>query len=459
VRTHFPARTATLHRGEWLALAAAIVIAHLFYWRVVRYPSAWDAQTYLDIASDIERNGLFRTFHKSALRPYGYPLLLSVLLRAASALGAPVGFVVFEFQLALYLIGAVFVRRRIAQLWPAAAPWAFAGVVLNVFILSYLPESLTESVSLALILIAAGCWLALLAAREPPWRDVLMGSLAMGAAVVVRPANLFALAAWCLAVAAICVARRPWPSRLSVALALAGGVAFPLVPQYVNNVWNYGRHTPLIVESLAHNQQTWGLDLKYATGMPPVPVAPIWYFNPLKTGSVIDPEQPLTWYAQNPLRGTLTLALHVFNMLDQDLFFVYSRDLDPWYRIPVGLVNHAVVALALIAAGLLLARTRRDRTLVLPTVALAAYVLCHLAMHVTTLVEMRFGLPLLLIAGPAALLAIRDLAERRSWRPRAMAAAFVAVWVVAALLLSQWVRQQAPAIRDWEAARSGFDLN
>ena len=145
------ARDSVLSRGEWLALAAAIAIAHLFYWRIVNYPSDFDARNYLDIAIDINRNGLFSKFYYSDIRTYAYPLLLAHLIRIADLAHVPVSALVFETQLALYLAAAYILRRQVANVWPGFARWAFIGVVLNVFALSYTPESLTESVSMSLI--------------------------------------------------------------------------------------------------------------------------------------------------------------------------------------------------------------------------------------------------------------------------------------------------------------------
>jgi hypothetical protein len=66
---------------------------------------------------------------------------------------------------------------------------------------------------------------------------------------------------------------------------------------------------------------------------------------------------------------------------------------------------------------------------------------------------MRFGLPLLVLAGPAALGGIREMA-RREIRTRVLAAAGIVAYTAAALVLSDWVRQQAPSIRAWEAAHA-----
>src|SRR5207302_11193942 len=95
-------RNDALSRREWIAIATAIVIAHLFYWRIVLYPSAFDAQNYFDIAADVDRNGLFSKFYYSDIRTYVYLLLLVALLVAASLSDVSVGYLVFEARLAVY---------------------------------------------------------------------------------------------------------------------------------------------------------------------------------------------------------------------------------------------------------------------------------------------------------------------------------------------------------------------
>src|SRR5438034_8544874 len=193
-------RADALSRNERIALAAAIVIAHLFYWRIVVYRSDFDARNYVQIAEDIIRNGLFSKFYCSDIRTYAYPLFLAAVLRVAGTAHVSMGWLLFEAQLAAYLLAAYFVRRQLAALWPDFAGWAFIGIVLNLFALSYAPESLTESLSVSLMLLATGCWLAFVA--RSTWPPVLAGSLVLGVAVMVRPANVFALVAWTVGVAA-----------------------------------------------------------------------------------------------------------------------------------------------------------------------------------------------------------------------------------------------------------------
>jgi len=133
---------------------------------------------------------------------------------------------------------------------------------------------------------------------------------------------------------------------------------------------------------------------------------------------------------------------------EQDLLFTYSRDLDPWYRIPLGLINHAAVALGLI--GLLLCfhtvhsagnQTSRDAVALLAVMIAATW-----AMHVWTAVEMRFGFALLCALFPLAGYAIARVWQSASVRSIVSTTVVVAAYVAGALQLSSWVRDQSPLI-------------
>jgi hypothetical protein len=270
-------------------------------------------------------------------------------------------------------------------------------------------------------------------------------------AVMVRPATLFALVAWWVALFLVLWERRPGLARNGLVIAVAVlGTVLPAIPEVVNNVRDYRTPTPFASAQLGHLQQIWGIQyMKYGTAVPPVPLPSVFYDNPFAAAGPVDPEHPLHWYVEHPGAGARTLALHVFNMLDQDLLFTYANDLDPWYRRPVGVLDHGMIALALIGAGMLAVRWR---TVLVPAAALLLLVLAHLGLHATTAVEMRFGLPLLVIAGALAAWAVRKLVTSR--RPIAwwLSLAFVAVYVTGALTLSDWVRGHSAAIRNWEAA-------
>lgn len=442
-----------LSRLEWEALALAVIIAHAFYARSLIYPSAYDAMQYRLVATDIANVGLFAKFQFAHVRTYGYPLFLLALKGIADLLTLPWGLVAFEVQLALYIGAAALLRSSIGTASPRLARIVFVALLLNPIALLYTTDTLTESLSITPLLVAAACWTRMYVAREPSWTALAIGSMAVGFAVVVRPGNLYALVPWIAGVFAIAwVHRYSLRRRVVSGLAIAAFLALPMIPQLVNNVRNFGVWTPLVTYSLANLQHYAGVVyLKYATGLAPVAENRIFYNNPLAQGRPVERTRPRDWYLEHPLQGTATVAFHLFNMLDQDLLFTYTRDLDPWYRRPLGVVTHGAVALSVLALAVLMRRSRRDRELRAVTVTIGTFIVAHAALHATTAVEMRFGLPLLVLAGPLAGWFLCDAWRSATSRRKAMIAVYALAWITASLALSDWVREQSPQIKAWEA--------
>ena len=438
---------------EWSALAMAIGIAHAFYFRALLYPSDYDAALYLEIAIDIGQRGLFSKYHYSDLRSYGYPVFLLAVKGLADAIRVPWFLAIFEIQLALYLSAVLFVRSQLVRIsLPVAKIFAVASL-LNVVALVYSAETLAEGLSLALLLVASGCFVHAYAGGGRVLLAAAAGGLAIGAAIVVRPANVFAIPVWGLAGVAVAWLRS-WSARQCavVALVTLPVVTLALIPQFVNNVQHYGRWTPLVAASLGHNQTIWGVwYMKYGTALAPIPEPSVFYRNPFAEARPVDEANPLAWYTEHPAAGAATLGLHVFGMLDQDLLFTYARDLDPWYRRPLGIATHGAVALAILGLGLLARRSRSDREQRAIFVVLSTFVLCNVALHALTAVEMRFGLPLLVIAAPLAWWFVREAWPRSSNGRRGLIAAFVGAWIVGSLVLSDWMRAHAAPIREWQA--------
>lgn len=441
-----------LSRAEWLALTIGLSIAAGFFVHQWRYPSSlYDAAQYAEMGRNILDHGLRSRFMESSqVRTYGYPLFLSVIVLVARVLHLPFVPVLFLAQLTLYVLAAAALRRSLASWSIPVARLVFCGLLLDYYALLYTPESLTESLSIsAAILLAAG-WIAAYQRQGP--RRLLAGlGVIAGFAVMIRPANI-AFAATAVAGTALVAVRGRFPRRRAAiaAAAVAVCVALPFLPQLFYNVTQFGRWTPLVARDLGKAQQLWGIqDIKYATAMPPSPGAAVHYVNPWLTGTTVDEADPLAWYVAHPRRGALTLALHSFNLTDQDLLFTYSRDLDPWYRVPLGIVNHAVVALGLIGLVVLGSdalrvghRTDRD-AMALLALALAG----TWALHAWAAVEMRFGALVLCVLFPAAGYTLYILARSTRVLRTIAIAVVVAAYVAGALRLSAWVRDQAPLIR------------
>jgi hypothetical protein len=171
--------------------------------------------------------------------------------------------------------------------------------------------------------------------------------------------------------------------------------------------------------------------------MPPVPNPSIFYENPFASVGPADDDSPMSWYGQHPRAGALTIGLHTFNMLDQDLLFTYSRDLDPWYRIPLGIATHALVFCALIGIVMLVRRARTDGNCALA--AITVLLSSSLTSHCTR--QPRRDAVRLAVARPRSFPlrshAIRELA-RASDGTRVFAASAVICYTAAALMLSDW---------------------
>jgi hypothetical protein len=260
------------------------------------------------------------------------------------------------------------------------------------------------------------------------------------------------VAAWVFGIVIIALRQRPPALRAAMhAGILLVALVLPMTPQIRNNVVHHGKVTPLVTADLGTFQQLAGiLNLKYATAMPPVPKRAVRYNNPLYEGSSLTAATGWSWYLDHPIRGVATVALHSFNLTDQDLLFTYSRDLTPWYRVPLGIVNHAVVALGLVG---LVALGRRIRVAAEPRGRDAYLVLLGLmaanwAIYAWTAVEMRFGSTLLLVLFPLAGYGLLAAASAHSARTKAAVALGAAVYVALALALSSWVRDQSPLIRE-----------
>ena len=445
-----------LARPEWAAVVLAAVIAHGFLAHELFYPSAADAKQYANIGREMAERGVLHRFTASDVRTYGYPFVLSFVHRGAVALQLPFDVALFGLQFPLYMMACLLFRNALFGVSALSARVAFCGLLVNHHVLVYASQSLTESLSLTLLLIAGACWVEMHRRKPSVWL-MAAGSLVIGIAVMVRPANVFMVVAW-VAGAMVIGRRRGTGLRRTIpwVACIVAGVGLPAIPQLLNNVREYGRCTPLLVADLGRRQQVLGIqNIKYATAVRPLPTATVFYRNPLWPGTTIDDEAPWRWYVANPGRGALTLALHTFNLTDQDLLFTYSRDLDPWYRRPLGLVNHAVVGLGLIGLFLVARRASGQGR---PAWADAFFVLvvmlvANWAMYAWTAVEMRYGSVLLLVLFPLAGYAATEAVRKRDVGAVIAAGIGLTVYVALALLLSHWVRDQAPLIRDAGAAR------
>jgi len=451
---------------EWLAVAFALLIVHAALFRKLIYPSIGDSIGYRTLARRLVESGLFSAVAYDPIRTYGYPLFLSPLVLIERFTSIPLELLAAELQCAVYLSAAWLLRSEIRRISRRLSEWVFIAFCLNVFVLGYVAETLTESLTLSLITLVGWCWLwSVRSFRSRSWMlAATTGSLLAGFAVMVRPANLFLVAAWIVGQAMLALRRRIGPrigeaSRRAAVFVLAlAAVAAPCIPQFYNNII-FGRvATPLLASDLPTLQLFVGIrNLKIVYGLNPLPAVAVQYVNPfaIATSSSIDRNQPLRWYRENPGAGLATIILHEFALLDQDFLFIYIVDISPPYRIPLTMINHAGIGLAVYALWLSIrARTSGGRRMPIlriswPVISLFIVGVC--AIYGGSQVEARYGLPLILIAAPLAVGAIFQL-RYASGRRRALVAGMIAFYTISAVLASQWMRSQSPVIVKLENA-------
>jgi len=453
-----PVRSSRWSLIEVGALVLAVVFAHLVYRHGLSLPIVYDAADYWRIAEEIWSQGLFKPFSFADLRTYGYPSLLGGMLWLARLLGVESRWFVFELQLLLHLLGADAVRRALAitSASPTNRRVVYCSLLLNPVVLIYPAYAITESVSLTLTMLLFACSVRSIFG-DTPLLALGAGSFLCGLVVMIRPSNLFLSVPWTLVVLVTLLRRTgSWRRAAAWAVPLSLAAAVPLLPQVRNNVVFFDVLSPLPAGDLRKLQHAYGVQmLKYATACIPGQAPEVPYLNPLADQDAAT-EPSLGWYAVHPLAGLATAALHIFNVLDQDLPLPYNTTLTPWYYPAVSIANLAVVAVGSLGLGVAVRRMRGRpgrRRLLLWAVVMA--LACHLGLHSTVAVETRFGAPALMILYPfAALTSGYALRIRRRRSSIALLATVIAL-VAAGTALSGWVRDQAPAIRAAELVRSG----
>lgn len=444
-----------LTRLPWMPSVVAVLLAvAIAAWAFLHggQPVVADALGYYDLGKLIATVGP-KAF-ASELRTYGYPALLAGIMRVVGHDVRDVQAAAFVVQLGL-LIGAAWIgARRVegALGIGGIGQVVFVATVANPFLLMHSVQVLTDLPAAVLLYLAV----ALSLPQRRPESAASVTLLAAGAlfcagfAVMLRPSSLVVAPV----VGGIWIARAvlfrdvSW-TALPVALLAFG---LPFGPQAWSNERAFGVAHPLIVRSLYGDQLLWGLTYsKYATlAIPGVP-STLFYDNPFRPPPGLTMQEVL-W--EHPGSYLATLSVHAFALVDQDLPFTFVRDVDPWYRWPLSVLNYLFLLGAFVGVAIGLRGTahrpgellRRQRFTVLAC-GLAA--LAVVAVYLPTAVESRFSLPLyLLLAPPFALAAVRvydTVPTAGAWRV-SLGVLVVAVWVGLAAAASTWVQDQAPLL-------------
>jgi hypothetical protein len=403
--------------------AAAITA---FYLRSTRIQSCCDASSYMVLGLGMREHGAFAKLVLSDLRTIGYPAFVAFASWLPIALGLQVKIVLLQ-SLLYWLAAMAVVRGSRRMLGTRASRRAVVvGLLGNPLAAMYCAESLTESLSLTLFLTMVAV---LFSVRRNPSElrrrftvPFWLGLLA-GVGLLVRPANLALVLGALLAMAMpLLLAELPLRRRLlhaarSIAVTTVG-LYVAISPQIAVNMKLFGKATPFPTASLGELQMKEGLrHLKYATFVGTPKVQQVRYASPFARGTEIRPTDTFQWYLRNPWRGGLNIAGHVFATFDQDPLFTYVSDMEPWYRIPVAILNALVVVFGLGWLASALWRHRREAVVLPWAWFIVSSAVLSIGVVALAIPESRFGLLANSLCFAAAALALaRTIAEPRTIR-------------------------------------------
>lgn len=364
------ARDVTVGARFCTVVTAIFVLAiTAFYLRSTLFPACCDASGYLVLGQSMWAQGFGAKLVLSDVRTVGYPTFVALAFWLPIPLALKLKVVVL--QSILYWLAAMAVVRSSQGLLvdrPSRRA-LLVGLLGNPLAAMYCAETLTESLSLTVLLTMTAV---LLAVRRSPmeyrrrFTTPFWLGLVAGLGLLVRPANLALFIAALVAMALPPLfADQPLRRRLrhsmrSVAVTLVG-MYLAISPQIAVNWKHFNQATPFPAVSLGDLQMREGIHhLKYATMVGTPRVRQIYYASPFVKGTEVRRTDTFDWYLRYPGRGLLSVAGHIFATVDQDPFFTYVRDLEPWYRISLVIINGVVVVFGFAWLVRTLWRSRRE---------------------------------------------------------------------------------------------------
>lgn len=435
--------------NDWRMLALKIATMSLaaafsFYcfqdqYRALFHPcECTDAYGYTKIAEIFSQEGLVD--HRwGKLRLYAYPLFVAIVLRLSALIGAHPGYSLAFVQVTLYFVTVSLLARALSRYTSnRVANLTFFSLIANVFIYPYLVISLSDGISVCLLLLTGTLLIHIAGSGVRPKLLFALG-VAIGIAIMLRPANIYWLSIPLITLAVSFGQDRSLEWRaLARMAALCGGLLLAFAPQLYFNYTHYDSVTFMPVYDLGGLQIRTGIStIRYVTnlsdGGPHLFYRNIW--APEEIAS-------LSWYFLNPLDGLRTMSLHVFAALDFDYLFCYVYDLSPPYRPALFLFAHFVVFWGV--AGLFHAarssspavlERKRETLAVYVLTVIPVFVLGWLAIVSISAVESRFGLPIISLFLPFAAWAVSAPPTRSRW---ILLAAFC-IYLVPAWQLSSFI--------------------
>jgi hypothetical protein len=408
-----------------------------FFIDQILHPPCCDANQYLDLAERINTQGLAEV--KESLRTFGYPWVLSLIVKAAKLLNLPSGFLIFLVQISAYFIVVVFITNHLGKESKKLAGSVYIALCANIFLLPYLGISLTDSlytsIALALLVILMKKNIFDERSAKIQFGKVLFVTFLLSMVITIRPAGIWlAVPIGYLLFSLWLFQKNKWTFLIAVLLG-----TFPIQIQVVLNTINFNAVTFLPVADLGNAQIKWGIEnFKYATWLGAGKAQNFYPSFPIIDSS--SSELGLKWYLANPANAFKLLLIKVFAAFDWDYIMPYPRT-QSTYKWIGSFFSFTILWVGLF--GTLLHACTNKLIILGPRFMPFIVFISWSAITLSSALELRFTLPMLSYLIIAGFVVINHIAHHKNMR---LMTCLVAGWIIfmpLALLIAKIVRSQA----------------
>lgn len=300
------------------------LFSFLFFVEQILNPPCCDANQYLSFARFINDNGILAL--KDKVRTFFYPWILSLIVSIANTVKLPELFLIFFFQVNLYLLVVVYVANHFFSKKMILGKIVFIALCANIFLSPYFGITLTDCLYTALSLLVCvmlmqyGCCDELKCSQV--FNIIFSIIFVTSLAIVTRPAAIWMIVPVSFWLICTFFGRKILPIFL---LALFVGL-LPLWIQVILNAMNFKVISFLPIYDLGSSQIKFGIEnLKYATWLGIGSAQNFYPSSPIVNSS--DSIIGISWYFQNPFEGMKLLFIKFFSAFDWDYLMPYPREI------------------------------------------------------------------------------------------------------------------------------------
>lgn len=285
----------------------------------------FDARNYLEIANEINTNGI--DSFKNNIRTFLYPWILSIIIKISNIVNIPTGITIYCFQLLFYFATLIIIYNYVKNYSIKLANYIYLGLCLNIFLLPYISLSLTDSVHTTftiLILIL----LMKLDVRNYSISKVFLLIFLFSMNVVLRPAAI-----WLIAPVSLYLIINLLSRKIKIFdLFLISFGFIPLLIQIYINVFHFKVFSFFPAIDLGGMQIKWGLEnIKFTAWLGGGPVANFYRNSVVLTESLND--FTINWYFNNPIEAVKLLSFKFIGAFDFEFLtpYPYKKPINLWF--------------------------------------------------------------------------------------------------------------------------------